>query len=234
MGIVFGKTGVAEPAYSVLSSSPLPTSILAYSVRSYGSRFAVETTMTKDNKGFMTLAGYIGVGSKPQNEGAAAISMTAPVGTKGGEAISMTAPVATKGAPIAMTAPVGTSTAASGSRVMSFVLPAEYDSLDKIPKPTNPLVRVVAVPPAVGAVAQFAGWVSPAQAEAKKDALLRQLGEDGVAVAEPADWELWQYNPPFTIPWLRRNEVWVKLTEEQAGALGEKHRGGAAKAAASV
>ena len=57
-------------------------------------RFAIETEMadpsTKSegrNNPFMKLAGYIGVGSAPQNEGANKIAMTAPVTMKKSEEV---------------------------------------------------------------------------------------------------------------------------------------------------
>jgi len=208
MGIVFGRTGVNEPAFTILSKHS-PSSHAAFEVRSYAQRFAIETAISSENSGFRELAGFIGVGTMPKNEGGTAISMTAPVATKGGTAISMTAPVST-------------SSNKDGSKVMNFVLPVEYDSIEKIPKPTSEKVRVVPVPAAVGAVTAFSGWVKPTTAEEKKEELLAALKASDVTVEEPIEWELWQFNPPFTIPTLRRNEVWVKLTKEQAAVLEAK------------
>ena len=78
MGIVFGKTGVAEPTFDCLlsrsSSSPFP-----YEIRRYGKRFACETEYKfgMEGSGFPALAGYIGVGKQPQNDGFMGIDMTA-------------------------------------------------------------------------------------------------------------------------------------------------------------
>ena len=58
MGIVFGKTGVAEPAFDLLLSRPTTT---PYEIRRYSTRFAIETEYSgRDGAGFMALAGYIG------------------------------------------------------------------------------------------------------------------------------------------------------------------------------
>ena len=51
-------------------------------------------------------------------------------------------------------------------------------------------------------VTAASGWVTEEQAEAMRTQLIATLKEDG-ADAATNDWELWQYNPPFTIPFLR-------------------------------
>merc|ERR1711933_635864 len=67
-----------------------------------------------------------------------------------------------------------------GSKKMSFILPAEYNSMKKIPKPTNPRVQVIAVPSAAGAVTTFTGWATGSRVEAKKAQLLDRLKALGV------------------------------------------------------
>ena len=213
MGIVFGRTGVTEPVYDVLLSRS--TTSFPYEVRKYGKRFAIETTYARDEdpgKSFMKLAKYIGVTSAPQNDGDVSIAMTAPVITnevqsKGGKQIAMTAPVVTTNA------------------YMQFILPSEYDSPGKIPKPLDSTVRIAEVPSAVGAVYRFSGWVNTEQATEKIKSLNNQLNEDGVSIKEEeaiARSQLWQFHPPFTIPFLRRNEVWIELTEKQVRDLMKK------------
>ena len=36
------------------------------------------------------------------------------------------------------------------------------------------------------------------------------------------NFQFWGYNPPYTIPRFRRNEVWLKLSDEQVKHLTEK------------
>ena len=112
MGMVFGKTGVAEPAYKVLATvnSSGTTTTLPYEIRQYGQRFVAETEYTtgpgsKDSTSspFRLLARYIGVFGEAENEGGTKMSMTAPVSMKeessgqgGGTKIAMTAPVSMK------------------------------------------------------------------------------------------------------------------------------------------
>ena len=235
MGIVFGKTGVVEPSFEMLlsrSSASLP-----YEVRRYGKRFAIETEYKASNNGdgFRALAGYIGVGTKPQNEGAGKaekIAMTAPVITsaKEGDKIAMTAPVITssKGDKIAMTAPVVTSSDNGDEmKTMQFILPEEYDDISKIPKPTNPKVVIKEVPPATGAVHRFNGSVNNALEKKKASELAHQLIEDGVDTTEEEvlqNFDMWQFHPPFTLGPMRRNEVWVPLSEAQVDELLKKFK----------
>ncbi|KAL3937370.1 MAG: hypothetical protein SGBAC_007517 [Bacillariaceae sp.] len=215
MGMVFGKTGVAEPVYESLflrsaskqqqqqqqlSSGKYSTE---YEIRRYATRYAIETDQNGMDNAFRLLAGYIGVGGTPQNEGSKSIAMTAPVVSGSGTSIAMTAPVSTTG------------------RTMQFYLPAEFDSMDKIPKPSDSRVRITEVPPATGAVHTFSGSMSDGVANSKVVSLVEQLQEDGLDISKEdamTNYLLWQFNPPFTIPALRRNEIWIPLTKEQVKA----------------
>jgi len=221
MGIVFGKTGVSEPSFEMLLSRA--TASFPYELRRYGVRYAIETEFKAgggDGNGFRALAGYIGVGTTPQNEGSVSIAMTAPVVTDN-----------VKGEKIAMTAPVVTSSDEIGSatemKKMQFILPEEYDDMSKIPKPTNPNVVVKKVPAAVGAVHTFTGFVKDAKAKNTATALAKQLQQDGVDTTGEEvlkKYDLWQFHPPFTLGPLRRNEIWVELTPKQVDELLKKFK----------
>ena len=213
MGTVFGRESVAEPAFDVIlerANAPVQTS---YQVRKYGERFAAEASYSgnDDNSPFRLLAGYIGVFGNPQNEAAQSIDMTAPVMMhKGG------------GTSIAMTAPVMKSANEKGEKTMEFVLPAEYDSMSKIPKPTNPNVHIKEIPPQVGAVHRYSGTYDDERNEKMALQLAAQLRKDGVEITDEeaaSKYQFWGYNPPFCLPPFRRNEVWIELTSEQADRL---------------
>ncbi|KAL3938275.1 MAG: hypothetical protein SGBAC_006777 [Bacillariaceae sp.] len=218
MGSVFGKQTVAEPHFEVLlDRSHVQT---PYELRKYGERFAA-TCVYDDADGtgtpFRALADYIGVFGRAQNEGHESISMTAPVVMEGGT---------TAGEKMAMTAPVVTETQ-GGKRVMKFMLPAEYDELSKIPKPTNPEVKIEEIPPQVGVVHRYHGSLETEHNTEMATNLADQLMTDGVeGISEDYvldHFQFWGYNPPMTIPHFRRNEVWVQLTEEQVEYLMQKY-----------
>mmetsp|Transcript_1664 Transcript_1664/g.2473 ORF Transcript_1664/g.2473 Transcript_1664/m.2473 type:complete len:222 (-) Transcript_1664:34-699(-) len=219
MGIVFGKTGVVEPSFDLLLSRS--ASNLPYEIRRYGNRYACETQISMNGKdgnsgGFRALAGYIGVGGAPKNDGGVSVAMTAPVVTE----------KAGGGTPIAMTAPVVMENSGD-SKKMQFILPAEYDSLDKIPKPTSPNVKITEVPAATGAVHTFSGSCDDQKAQVHIKKLVEQLKNDGVDLDEKKaidEFSLWQYHPPFTLPFCRRNEVWLDLSPEQVDDLLKKYK----------
>ena len=250
MGMVFGIQREEEPSYTVLldrtSTSSGNVHTLPYEIRQYGTRYAIETAFENSSGGngdetrspFMKLAGYIGVLSDPQNESREGIAMTAPVAmqrdggdggnhdktTKKGEKIAMTAPVAMHrdGA-----AGDGVDAASSGgsTKKMQFFLPSKYDSLDKIPTPTNPDVTIAEVPPAMGAVHRYSGTFSETKSRKKAKALVEALNADGADVdvdKAMKEYQFWGYNPPFTIPIFRRNEVWIELSQEQVEMLEKK------------
>merc|ERR1712071_96449 len=199
------------------------TAQMTYQIREYGIRFAAEVEYAGGDRNtgspFRALAKYIGVFGEAENEGVESMAMTAPVAME------------RKGTPMAMTAPVAMEKNAStdgGGKTMKFFLPAEYDSMEKIPKPTNPNVKISEIPPQVGVVHRYSGSLSEQLHDEKAKALSAQLREDGIdRMTEEyvmENYQFWGFNPPFTISMFRRNEVWLKLTQGEVEILQRKFK----------
>lgn len=110
-------------------------------------------------------------------------------------------------ASIAMTAPVVQERAEDGWRIR-FFMPSERP-LDQLPAPNDGAVRLGLVPAETYAVLRFTGARDSAAIEERRRALLAALDHTpwkptGAPVA-------WFYDPPWTIPFLRRNEVAVTV-----------------------
>lgn len=163
-------------------------------LRQYPAAVAVETEASSDSEAFGRLFRYISGANREQLD----VSMTAPVET-----------VVSEGREVAMTAPVETSDRAAGDGVrMSFYLPAGY-GYDDAPEPTEDGVHLVAVPERVVAVRQFSWWTTPGRVAAQTRRLEDVLDRSGYrAVGEPS---LLRYDAPWTLPFLRRNEVAVTV-----------------------
>jgi DNA gyrase inhibitor GyrI len=86
-------------------------------------------------------------------------------------------------------------------------MPSEY-TIETLPKPNNPKVTLRKVSSKRYAVHQFS-WLAGAEKVAKKTAELQKwLQEKGIEPkGEPI---LARYNPPWTLPFLRRNEVMLE------------------------
>lgn len=159
------------------------------------------------------------------------IAMTVPVviTLPSGEAekIAMTAPVVMtppsgESEKIAMTAPVVMSPpsneseniAMKGGRgeSMAFLLPSKYSTVEEAPKPTNPAVSIELMPPRYEAVLQFSGNF-PSNDASKRQAKVKELLElMQKAEIEPiGQYTIAGYNPPFTLPWLKRNEIHIPV-----------------------
>jgi len=169
-------------------------------IRRYRARIAAETTVTGSelaarNAGFRRLAGYI-FGA---NHAAAKIAMTAPVAQQ---------PSAAGGQKIAMTAPVSQHVGAAGEWVIRFFMPAE-ETMESLPEPDSAAVKLVSVPAETVAVRRFTGNRGPRAIAAQTAELMRALPGTGF---EPTGTPFaWFYDPPWTIPMLRRNEVAVAV-----------------------
>ena len=109
---------------------------------------------------------------------------------------------------IAMTAPVAQEAAGDRKWVIRFFMPAEK-TLDSLPEPDDGEVRLAAVPAETVAVHRFTGSRSRRAVAAHTDKLMTTLREYGFqAVDKPA---AWFYDPPWTVPALRRNEIAVPV-----------------------
>ena len=143
------------------------------------------------NEGFRRLFRYIAGG----NTSRARIAMTAPVSQ------------AAQGEKIAMTVPVQQSGSAAGWRV-AFLLPRQY-TVETAPVPSDPRVQVVPVAGRLMAVLRYAGRWTERNFVAHRDELLQALAAAGIRpLGEP---QLARYNAPYTLPFLRRNEVSVNV-----------------------
>ena len=107
---------------------------------------------------------------------------------------------------IAMTAPAQQSM--EGDREMAFMMPAEY-ALEDLPKPEDQRVSFREAPAYTAAVIQFSGWASAEKADKNWQQLRQFLIAEGIDITgEPT---LNQYNPPWTLPFMRRNEIIVPV-----------------------
>ncbi|CAI8367247.1 MAG: Uncharacterised protein [Halieaceae bacterium] len=107
---------------------------------------------------------------------------------------------------IAMTAPVQQSMA--GEKEMAFMIPAEY-ALEDLPEPEDQRVSFREAPAYTAAVIQFSGWASADKADENWQQLRQFLIAEGIDITgEPT---LNQYNPPWTLPFMRRNEIIVPV-----------------------
>jgi len=113
---------------------------------------------------------------------------------------------------IAMTAPVQ-ETLGVARPELAFTMPSGYD-MDTLPAPRDASVSLVEVPARTVAVISFSGWASSAKVERYSNRLQTAIeARDLAMISEPM---LNQYNPPWTPPFLRRNEIMVEI-EEIAG-----------------
>uniref|UniRef100_A0A7N1A2N4 SOUL heme-binding protein n=1 Tax=Kalanchoe fedtschenkoi TaxID=63787 RepID=A0A7N1A2N4_KALFE len=219
MGLVFGKITVETPKYDVLKRTT------DYEIRRYAPSVIAQVTYdpsefkNKKDGGFMILANYIGALGNPQNVKPEKIAMTAPVITKeeAGEKIAMTPPVITReeakeAEKIEMTAPVVTKE--KGKLVtMQFVLPDKYKKAEEAPRPVDERVEIREEGERVYGVVRFSGVATEQVVEEKVRKLKEQLEKDGVKVV--GEHLLGRYNPPWTIPAFRTNEVMIPVEFSQ-------------------
>jgi hypothetical protein len=187
-----GVREAEEPRYKLI------TQVGAVEIRQYGPRIAAETVVEGDEEatrsaGFRRLAGYIFGG----NQGSVKIAMTAPVAQDSG------------GTQIAMTAPVSQTRDAAGRWRVRFFMPSSY-TLATLPKPNDPTVLLVTVPPETMAVLRFSGTIGAATVAARTADLVKGL--EGTAWRPAGEPVAWFYDPPWTLPPLRRNEVAIPVS----------------------
>ena len=182
--------GLEEPAYSVVEENDL------YEIRSYEAYSVVSTVASSDDdisalegiaagSAFNTLASYI-FGANDESK---VMDMTTPV----------------------------TTTSAGDMR---FYL--KISDNERIPQPSGEKnsdnadgIEIVQIPAAVLAIKKFPGFATDGEVARQKDALLQALEMDGIEldVAHGAivPHVVFQYNPPYTLPMVRLNEIGVPV-----------------------
>lgn len=190
-----------QPAYRVERKEG------AIEIRQYPAQLAAEVTTTGEreeaiNQGFRLLADFIFGNNTTRDK----IAMTAPVTQQ------KPADPAKPGARIAMTAPVTqqASTRKDNSWTIRFYMPTEY-TLATLPKPNNDRIRITETAPQRMAVIRFAGTSSERNLETHQRELAQFVVDENLAITGEPTYAF--YNPPFTLPMLRRNEIMVTLSQ---------------------
>ncbi|KAB2631759.1 heme-binding-like protein [Pyrus ussuriensis x Pyrus communis] len=136
------------------------------------------------------------------------------------EKMEMTTPVYTRkvqsdGEKMEMTTPVITKRLGDQDKwQMSFVIPSKYGANTPLPK--DPSVRIEEVPRKVVAVVAFSGFVTNEEVKKRESKLREALKNDGqFQVKEGTSVEVAQYNPPFTLPFQRRNEISLEVESKE-------------------
>jgi hypothetical protein len=142
-------------------------------------------------KGFRIIADYI----FGNNKAAQKVPMTAPVTQQSSEKIAMTAPVTQEGG--------GTTWR------VRFVMPAKY-TLETLPKPNNPSIELKEIPEKRFAVIRFSGMAGEESLKRYSKELDDFLSAKRLTPLSPPIYAF--YNPPWTLPFLRRNEVLVEIS----------------------
>ena len=189
---VFGiRSGYEQIKYSVIER------IGDVEIRKYPFRIVAEVHDAKDdNEAFMLLFHYI----SGENSANTNVAMTTPVQV---DKASMKIP---------MTTPVETSTFSDSRVSMRFFLPSSL-RLDSAPKPNDSRIKILGLPEETFAVLTYSGSGSHERFRSKSNELLNILsGSHWQPILPPS---FLGYDPPFTIPFLRRNEVIVKVEASQ-------------------
>lgn len=205
LGILGSSNAMAteEPLYDVVLSEG------DMELRRYAPMLIAETEVDGDldealNKGFRLIADYIfGNNQSSDAEQKAKIAMTAPVTVEPQSSkISMTAPVTVE--PQSLDSDLK---AAKRWRI-HFVMPSQY-TLENIPKPRNSLVQLREVPGKHYAVHRYSGFNTLSRVQQKTDELLKWAGAKSLTITGTP--QLARYNPPWTLPMFRRNEIMVEV-----------------------
>lgn len=187
-------SNVEQPKYQVVERSG------NIEIRDYAPMIVAEVDMPGERsdaigKGFRVIADYI----FGNNTTAQKVPMTAPVTQQDSEKIAMTAPVTQQGD--------GT------TWKVRFIMPSSY-SITTLPKPLNPAVKLKEIAAKRCAVIRFSGMAGEDSLTRRTRELNEWVGAKNLVPKSDAVYAF--YNPPWTLPFLRRNEVMVEIPASPA------------------
>ena len=187
-----------EPKYELIEKSG------EFELRQYQPMLIAEVLVDGDmdqasGKGFRLIADYIFGNNITETGSSKKIKMTAPVTIEPrSEEISMTIPVSLKNI--------------SGRWQVSFVMPSKY-TLDTIPLPNNKQIMLRKVPARKVAVLEFSGFANEKNTANRTQELLKWMDKNNLI--STGSIELSRYDPPWTLPFLRRNEIIVEYAKSK-------------------
>ena len=179
---------VERPEYEIEATNG------AIEVRSYAPMIGAEAVVegerkTAINEGFRLIAAYIFGANQPNAK------------------IAMTAPVLQQKRTIAMTAPV-TQQSAGDAWTVRFIMPKSW-SMETLPIPNDPRISLRPCPARRFVAITFSGLATSNVLQTRTDELRRYITDHKLATTgEPV---LAFYNPPWTLPFFRRNEIMLEL-----------------------
>jgi hypothetical protein len=180
---------IEEPSYRVIAQSE------PFEIREYPPLIVAQVEVPGDlseasSAGFRLIANYIFGNNIAVRDGG--VNMAEPVPEK----IAMTVPVIAEG---------------KGDQktwLIQFVMPKQY-TMDTLPKPNNPQVKLIPIGPQKLAVIRFTGFVGDDKVQEKTAELMAWIkSRNALPLGNP---RLARYNPPWSIPWMRRNEVLIPI-----------------------
>ena len=189
---IFGIRVNEEPHFEVIKKDR------SFEIRRYHRQLRAKITLLGfgfdefRERAFPKLVGYIFGGNRTSKN----IAMTAPVLEHAGETIKMTSPVLQEHG-------------SDESWTMEFILPEKY-TLANAPEPLDPDVKLEQIEPTTVAVMKYSGNHTEEKMHSREHELAAWLR------TQPQyhiDGEFFgaQYDAPFVIPFLKRNEVHVKV-----------------------
>jgi hypothetical protein len=182
--------GIEKAKYKVIEKEG------KFEIRQYSPQIVAETIVDADfdkagNVAFRRLFDYIS-GNNRRKE---SISMTAPVNQKArSEKIDMTAPV--------------NQYQSGGKFIVSFIMPSKY-TLESLPEPLDDMVVLRKVESTKSAAVRYSGSWGKKKYELQKKLLEEFIRNKGLKITGDAIFA--RYDPPFQLPFLRRNEVLIPV-----------------------
>jgi hypothetical protein len=195
VGILAGPvmSDVEKPDYKVLQSEH------NIEIRLYEPMIIAEVDVEGKREdavrdGFRLIADYIFGNNKVQRD----ISMTAPVQQQESQKIAMTAPVQQQ--------------STGRSWQISFVMPSKY-SIESLPEPNNDRVQLKKILSKKFIVIKFSGTNSNKNLAEHEKQLMSYIEDKQFKIIGSPKYAF--YSPPWTLPFMRRNEVMLEINKQK-------------------
>lgn len=182
-------SNVEHPRYKLVEQSG------DIEIRDYAPMIVAETKVSGERrdaigKGFRIIADYI----FGDNTAARKVPMTAPVTQQASERIAMTAPVAQQGE--------------GNTWRVRFIMPPSY-TMETLPRPNNTAVELKEIPAQRFAAIRFSGMAGEDSLELQTKKLEIFIRAKSLSPVSAPTYAF--YNPPWTLPFMRRNEVMIEI-----------------------